>query len=123
MGAESRHQCDFAVIVAMPVVNMMQVAVNQVVGVISMRHLGMAASWTMHVVFWVAAAIMRRRASVWVVLVYADHMFLDVPGMGVMQMPVVQVISMAFVQDGNVSAPDLMHMVVVLMYPVLGLHS
>jgi len=107
----------------MPVVNMMQVAVNQVVGVISMRHLGMAASWTMHVVFWVAAAIMRRRASVWVVLVYADHMFLDVPGMGVMQMPVVQVISMAFVQDGNVSAPDLMHMVVVLMYPVLGLHS
>jgi hypothetical protein len=65
-----------AVIVAMAVMRVMQVAVYQVVNMISMRHRIMAAIGTVHVPFLVSNTLMIGRASVWVRCVHLNHVFI-----------------------------------------------
>lgn len=99
-----------AVIVAMVAMRMMQVAINQIVHMVAMRHRFMAASGSMLVVCIVTSATMLRSALVGIGRADLDDMLIDMVAMHVMEMPVVEVVDMAVMQDGRMTAIRTMNM-------------
>ena len=81
-----------------------QVAINEVVGVVAMRHGFVAATGAVDVSRFVAAAVVVRRAGIRVGGADGDAVFIDVIAVRVVQVAVVQVINVAFVFDGGVTA-------------------
>jgi hypothetical protein len=88
-----------AVIVAMAVMRVMQVAVYQVVDMISMRHRIMAAIGTVHVPFLVANTLMIGRASVRVRCVHFNHVFINMIPVHMVQVPVMKIIDVFVMTD------------------------
>lgn len=99
-------------IVAVPVVRVMQVAIDEVVHVIAMRHLFVAAARAMAVTVRVRAAIVRGRALVGIVRVHRHDVLVHVIAVLVMQVAVVQVVDVALVLHTRVSAVGTMNVVV-----------
>jgi hypothetical protein len=93
-----------AVIVAVPGVRMVQVPADEVVDVIAVRDGVVPAARPVHVTRNVGAAGVRGRARRRVRSVDADCALVDVAGVGVVQMPVVQVIGVAAVCDRRMTA-------------------
>lgn len=91
-------------IVAVIAVRMVQVAVHQVIDMIAVRNCLVAAAGAVPVAFFVMAAVMTRRATGRVRAADCQGMLLDAAGSHVVQMPVVQVIDVAFVPDRRVTA-------------------
>jgi hypothetical protein len=89
---------------------MMQVAINQIVHMVAMRHRFMAASGSMLVVCIVTSATMLRSALVGIGRADLDDMLIDMVAMHVMEMPVVEVVDMAVMQDGRMTAIRTMNM-------------
>lgn len=83
---------------------MMQVAIDQIIDMVAVRHLRMAAVCSVNVVLVVPFALMVRRAGVRIFGTDFDHMFIDVIAMNKMQMAIVQIIDVAVVSDGRVAA-------------------
>ena len=81
-----------------------QVAIDEVVNVVAMRHGFVAATGTVDVSRFVAAAVVVRRAGIRVGGADGDAVFIDVVAVRVVQVAVVQVINVAFVLDGSVAA-------------------
>ena len=79
------HDLERAVIVAVAAMRMMQVAGDQVVDVVTMRHGFMAAARTVLVARLVAAAGVVRRASVGIGGTHLDRVLVEVIAMRVMQ--------------------------------------
>ncbi|MFT4036025.1 MAG: hypothetical protein QM679_10680 [Patulibacter sp.] len=101
-------------IVAMIAVRMMQVPVDEIVGVISVWHSVVAAARAVLVGDLVAAARMFRRADIRVLGVDGNDMLVDVVAMRVVQVSVVQVVDVAVVQHRRMPAPRTMLVIVVL---------
>ena len=99
-------------IIAMPVMDMVEVAGDQVVEVIPMRNRRMAAIGSVHVRGSVAIACVVRRAGGRVRWIDRDRAFVDMVAVHHMQMPVVQVIDVAAVLDSKMTTVDTMNMVV-----------
>jgi hypothetical protein len=93
-------------------VRVMQVPIHQIIHVIAMRNLRMAAVWTVNVVFFVPAAIMFRSATVGVRSCHFQHAFVDVIAVYVMQVAVVQIIDVTIMRNGKVAAAWAMLMLV-----------
>jgi hypothetical protein len=91
-------------IVAMIAVRVMKVPVDQVVHVIAMGHSFMPASRSMYMALVVRAATMPRCATIGIGRWHFNLMFIDVIVMHMVQMPVMQVVDVAFVADGHVTA-------------------
>lgn len=90
-----------AVVIAMVAVLMMQTAVYQVIHVVAVWH-GFVSAACAVAVF---AASMHRVAAIWVSIIgYVQAVLVIMLGVGVVQMPVVQIIHMVAVLDGGVSA-------------------
>jgi hypothetical protein len=89
----------WAVIIAMAAMRMMQMAFYQVVGMVAVRHPFMAAIRTMNVPFIVAGAVMVSRASVGVRCVHFEHVLIDMIAVHVVQVPVMQVIDVPVMAD------------------------
>jgi hypothetical protein len=104
------------VVVAVVAVRVMQVAVDQVINVVAVRDCLVAAAWAVLVIFRMALAIVLRRAIRLVHAADRELVLLDISTGLVMQMPVVQVIDMAVVNDGGVATlfAVLMRMVVMV---------
>jgi hypothetical protein len=102
-------------IVAVIAVRMMQVAVDQIVDMIAMRHRLMPAAGTMHMSRIVSGAAMIGRAHVGIDSRYFDHMLVDVIPVHMMKMPIVEIIDMIAMPYRRVSAIRTMLMGVVLM--------
>ena len=100
-------------VVAVVAVRVVQVAIDEVVDVVAMRHRFVAAAGAVHVSRFVAAAVVFRRAGVRVGGTDGDDVFVNVVAMRVMQVAVVQVINVAFVLDGGVAAVRAVLVVVV----------
>lgn len=97
-------------VVAMNLVRMMQVAIDEIVDVVAVRHRFVSAAGAMHMVLSVRAALVIRRAQFRVGAAHIKRMLVDMTGVNVVQVAVVQVVDMPRVQDARVAA-----LVVVLM--------
>jgi hypothetical protein len=94
----------------MVAMGMMEVAADQIIHVIAMRHRGVAAVGAMDMRGIVAGAGVVGCALIGVGGGHGDDVFIDMSGVGVMQMAVVQVIHMVVVADGEVTAVGAMLM-------------
>jgi len=91
-------------IIAMVAVRVMKMSLHQVVHMIAMRHSFVATSRSMRMALVVCAAAMLGCAPVGICWRHFNLMFVDVIAMYMMQMPVVQVVNVAFVADSRVTA-------------------
>ena len=96
---------------------MMQVAVNQVVHMVAMRNLLMAASGTVDM-----STIMPGTSVTWCALgrirrIDLQRMLVNMRTVDVVQMAIVQIIGMAIVVYGQMTAAWTMLMVVIVMFP------
>jgi hypothetical protein len=82
----------------------MQVAVDEVVGMVAVRDRRMAARRSVHVRGLVTRARVLRGAGVGVGRGHRDNVLVDVVPVRVVQMPVVNIVHMAVVTDRDVSA-------------------
>ena len=95
-------------VVAVSVVWMMQSAINQIIHVIAMRNGSVAAIGTMNVL--PVVAFRSQRAFVRVDVADGNGVFIHMVAVRMVQMAVVQIIHMAFVFDGGVSAAEAVDM-------------
>jgi hypothetical protein len=89
------REFDLAVIVAVVAVRVMKVAIHEIIYMIAMRNRFVAASGAVHMSRVVAAT--RGGAAVGIFGADIDDVFIDVPAFHMIQMPIVQVIDMPFV--------------------------
>jgi hypothetical protein len=82
----------------------MEVAIDQVVGVIAMRNRGVAAAGAVYVTGRVAVTCVGRRATGRVGRVDRDRAFVDMIAVHHVQMPVVEVVDVAAVLDREMPA-------------------
>jgi hypothetical protein len=92
------------VVVAVVAVRVMQVAVDQIVGVVAVRHRFVAAAGAVPMVCVMAAAAMIRGAAVGIARADGDDMLVDMAVVRVMKVAVMQVIDVAVVAHGDVAA-------------------
>jgi hypothetical protein len=91
-------------IVAMIAVRVMQMAGDAVIDMITVRHRLMAATRAMHMAGLMAAAAMVGCTAVRIVAGYLDHMLVDMAGMRVVQMAVMQIVDMTAMPHRRVAA-------------------
>ena len=91
------------VVVAVTAVHVVQVSPDQVVHVVSVRHGLVAATGAVHVVPSMPVAGVIRRALLRVGGVDRQAVLVDVVGMGMVQMTIVEVVGMAVVSDGEMT--------------------
>jgi len=104
LDARLLNDVDRPVVVAMIAMRMMQVAVDQIVQVIAMRHGVVPASRTVHVPRLVPTALVIGRAAIRVGRRDFQSVFVHVIAMRVMQMAVVEIVDMIAVPDGRMFA-------------------
>lgn len=102
--ADPLDELQFAVVVAVIAVRMVQVPLDQIVNVIAVRDGFVTAPRPVLVVLGVASAVVLRRALIGVRHRDRNGMLIVVVFMGMMEMPIVQVVGMAVMQDGGVPA-------------------
>ena len=100
-------------VVAMVAVRVVQVAIDQVVDVVTVWDGFVAATGAMDVAGFVAAASVLGRAAVGVGGRDGDHVLVDVVAVRVVQVTVVQVVDVAIMADGRVAAAGAMGVVMV----------
>lgn len=105
-------------------VRMMQVAVDQVVDVIAMRYRFVPASWAVDVPWFMAAAVVSRRTLVRIFGADLKPMLVYVTGMGMVQMPIMQIIDVIAVPDsGMATVRSVLMLVVRVVWFVTGAHG
>ncbi|MBL8922437.1 MAG: hypothetical protein JNJ54_26535 [Myxococcaceae bacterium] len=92
-------------IVAVGAVRVMQVPPDEEVDVVSVRDRLVSAASAVDVALLVSRALVRGGARRGVPAVHLDHALIDVPGVGVVQVALVEVIDVIAVADGRVPAP------------------
>jgi hypothetical protein len=92
------------VVVAVVAVDVVQMAVDQVIDVVAVRHRLVAAAGTVLVLLGVVAAAVLRRAAGRVLLAYFELVLLDAGLADVVQVAVVQVVHVVLVVHGGVAA-------------------
>jgi hypothetical protein len=116
-------------VVAVPLVRVVQMAFHKIVGMAAMRNRFMTAAAAMRVFRVVRSAGMARRASGRIRAALAKSMLIHVSGVCVVQMAVVQIIDVIFMLNRSVSASWTMRMRVLLVcfvivhFPMLSLES
>ncbi len=102
-------------VVTVAAVRMMEVAVHQVVHVVAVRNLRMAAFRAVNMRVRVRAAVVLRRAGSGVARRDTQDVLIDVIAMNVVQVAIVEIIRVAVVSDGDMAAPRLVLMPVSFM--------
>lgn len=111
-------------VVTMVAMGMVQMPVHQVIHMITVGYCRMTAFRAMHMPWFMSCAMMRWRAYIRVGCRYRNHMFIHMGFMRMMQVPIVQVIDMAFMHNGRMPTirPMLVGMLMV-MRVFTGCHS
>lgn len=91
-------------VIAVPLVRMMQVAFDEMVGVAAVRNRFMSATSPMSVLTVVRTTRMSRGTSGRIRATLRQGMFIHMPLVSTVKMPVMQMVDVAFVFDGGVSA-------------------
>ena len=87
----------------MSIVGMVQMAVDEIVDVISVGDGFVAAAWTVDVVLVVSSAAVLRGARAWVGVGHLDHVVIDAFTFRMMEMPIVQIVDVVAVLNGHVA--------------------
>lgn len=111
--AQPLCQLDLAVIVAVGAVRVMQAPLDQVVHVIAMRDRFVATARTMNMAGFVAGS--GRGATIGICSADLDHMLIDVIAMGMMEMPIVQIVHVPIVLYGCMPTAGAVLMIVMRM--------
>ncbi|MCH9809464.1 MAG: hypothetical protein K0U74_17200 [Alphaproteobacteria bacterium] len=85
-----------------------QVAIDQVANMVAVRDGFVTATWAMNMPGLVPVAAMVRRAGVWIPVAHFNHMLVHVVAVGMMQVPIMQIINVITVLDGGVPAAGAM---------------
>jgi hypothetical protein len=101
------------VVVAVAVVGVVQVTVDEVVDVVAVRDRRVSATRTMYVSGVVPGAAVLRRACIGIGRRYADRVLVHVVAVGMMQMPVVDVVDVTIVPHSDVAAVRSVHVLVI----------
>lgn len=101
------------VVIAMVAMGVVQVAADQVVGVIAVRHRLMATDGTVNMVGRVPIAGVIGRASVGIGGIGRQTMLIGVVAVGVVQVAIVEIVHMVGVGDGGVATTGTMGVLVV----------
>ena len=109
-------------VIAVAVVRMMEVAVDQVVDVIAVRHRLVAAAGAVLMLGVVSAAAVIWSALGWVGVADLDRMLIDVVVVRTVEVPVVEIVDMTGMHDRGVPTARPVGMVVALMY-LVSLHD
>lgn len=88
----------------MVAVRMVQMAIDQVVNVIAVRHRRVATVGAVFVLLFVAAAFVSRSAAGGIRGIHRQGVFLHLAAVLMVQMAVMQIIDVAFVNDASMSA-------------------
>ena len=91
-------------VIAVPLVRMMQVAFDEMVGVAAVRNRFMSAASPMSVLTVVRTTRMSRGTSGRIRGTLRQGMFIHMPLVSTVKMPVMQIVDVTFVFDGGVSA-------------------
>ena len=102
-----------AMVIAVTVMRIMEVTVDQIIDMVAMRHCFMSAAGPMHMLCGMYGAFVLRRAIFRIGRGYVDRMLIDVAFMLVMQMAVVQIVDVTIVHDPGVSALRAVHMIMI----------
>lgn len=100
-------------VVAVAIVGVVKVAFDQVIDMIAMGNRRMAAVGAMFVAGIVASAKMIRGATVWIFSSYGKTVLFDLAAFLVVQMTIMKVIDMAFMDNGGVSTGGTVFMLVI----------
>src|SRR5437868_2989947 len=95
---------EVAVVIAMPVMLMVQVAIDQIVDVIAMRHRGVSAAWAMHVRLVVTLAGMAAGAPDGVLLRHREDVVFDAVSLDMPKVSVLEVVEVTIVPHALVAA-------------------
>ncbi|WP_290783870.1 hypothetical protein [Halomonas sp.] len=110
--SRSVHHLDGAVIVTVIPMGVMEVAIHQVIDVITVGDRLMATPGAVDMVGVMALTLMLRGAAVRIGITDADHVFVDMVLVRVMKMAVMQIVDVAIVLDGGVTAAWTMFVIV-----------
>lgn len=105
---------DRTVVIAMVAVRVMQMAVDQIADVVTMRDRFVSATRAVDMAGFMAAATMLRGAAIRIGFRDSDHMLIYMVAMRMVQVAIMQVVDMAVVTDGGVAAARSVLVVVVL---------
>jgi hypothetical protein len=100
-------------VIAMTVMRIMQMSADQIINMVAMRDCLMPTVRPMQMLGRMSGALMPRCAVLRIGRSYANHMFIDMAFMRMMQMAVVQIVDVAIVHDPHVAALGPMRMIVV----------
>jgi hypothetical protein len=106
-------------VVAVRAVRMVEMPVHQVVDMVAVGHRLMAAARSVPVLAIMVAAIMVGRAPVRIAPSDLDRVLVDMPLVGMMEVPVVQVVDMIAMLDGDMPAIGPMGVRMILMDPMV----
>lgn len=101
--------------IAMSVVGIVQMAINQIARVVTMGNRFMPTARSMHMVGIMTTALMALSAGVWVDISHFDDMLIHMISMGMVKMPIVEVVDVVEVLDSGVTTVWPMGMIVILM--------
>lgn len=108
-----------AVVVAVRTVRVVQVVVDHVVHVVAVRNGLVPTVGTMDVFGRVSATRVIGRAVLRVRGVHGEHVFVDMRLVGVVQVPIVEIVDVPVVNDGSVAAIRPVGVLVVVVNPML----
>lgn len=108
-----RHDLDGAVVVAVPIVGVVQMPIHQIANMISVGNRWVPASRAMNVVRVVPAAVVPFGASVGIGAADFNHVFVDMVAMRVMKVTIMKIVDMTIMLDGNMTASGAMNMSVI----------
>jgi hypothetical protein len=100
-------------VVAVVTVRVVQVAIHQVINVITMGYRLMTAVWAVYMIGGVAGALMVWRAALGVVSVHRQAVLVDMVTVHMVQMAVMQEINVAIVLDSRMATPGFVLVTVV----------
>jgi hypothetical protein len=93
-----------AVVVAMPLVRVVQVSVDQIIHMVTVQHLFMPTVLSVHVRDRMRATVMLWRAEIRISRSYHERVLVCMIAMGVVEMAIVEIIRVAIVRNSGVAA-------------------
>lgn len=102
-------------IIAVSIVGIVQMAINEIAGVVTMGNCFMATARSMYMVGVMPRAVMAFSTFVWIHISHLDYMLIHVIPMGMVKVPIVEIVDVIAMLDGGVTTAWTMGVIVILM--------
>lgn len=116
------HQLNRAMVIAMAIVGIVQVTINEIAYVVSMGNCFMPTARSMDMVSIMTRAVMAVSTCIWIHIGHLDYVLIDMITMGMVKMPIMEIVDVVAVLDGCVTTVWTMDVIVILMNCAIHLH-